>query len=127
MKRKAKVFIFFIVLGLIFTSIMSATAEQKLDINTASVEQLQTLPGIGSVIAQNIVNYRQTHGAFEKIEDIMKIKGIGQKKFEKIKDLITVKKEKTVNFKIAIINPFLPCLTFFLSRQNYVEHHIFKS
>jgi len=100
MKRIMKPFILFIILGFIFTTIRSVGAGQKLDINTASVKQLQTLPGIGPTIAQDIVKYRQTHGAFEKIEDIMRVKGIGKKKFERIKDLIMIEKKQKEGFKL---------------------------
>ncbi|MDL1957299.1 MAG: ComEA family DNA-binding protein [Candidatus Desulfofervidus auxilii] len=67
-------------------------AQQKIDINTATIEQLESLPGIGPVIAKRIIDYRKKYGPFKKIEDIMQIKGIGRKRFEKIKDLITIKK-----------------------------------
>jgi competence protein ComEA len=61
-----------------------------LNINTASLKQLESLPGIGPVIGQNIINYRSTHGPFETKEDIIGVNGIGIKKFETIKDLIDV-------------------------------------
>jgi comEA protein len=60
------------------------------NINTASSEELQTLPGIGPKTAEKIIQYRQANGPFEKIEDIMNVKGIAQGKFAKIKDKITV-------------------------------------
>ncbi|AUG57198.1 MAG TPA: competence protein ComEA [Ruminiclostridium sp.] len=62
----------------------------KININTASKEQLTTLPGIGPAIADNIVAFRKENGRFEKIEDIMKVSGIGDAKFKRLKDLITV-------------------------------------
>jgi competence protein ComEA len=61
-----------------------------LNINTASLKQLEDLPGIGPVIGGNIINYRSTHGPFEKKEDIINVNGIGTKKFEMIRDLIDV-------------------------------------
>ncbi len=62
----------------------------KLNINTASKADLEKLPGIGPAIAEKIVNYRQEHGAFKTIEDLKNVSGIGEKKFEMLKDLITV-------------------------------------
>lgn len=62
-----------------------------ININTASAEQLQTLPGIGAVIAQNIIEYRESHGAFSSIEEIQNVSRIGQKTFQKIKDKIIVR------------------------------------
>lgn len=61
------------------------------NINTASMEELTTLPGIGKVRAADIIEYRQTVGKFEKIEDIMKVKGIKTGIFSKINSLICVK------------------------------------
>ena len=66
------------------------TSTEKININTASVEELDKLPGIGPVIAQAIIDYRAQNGPFKKIEDINAVKGIGDALFEKIKDQITV-------------------------------------
>jgi comEA protein len=65
--------------------------EKKIDLNSASAYQLELLPGIGPVLSLRIINHRETKGKFQKIEDVMKVSGIGPKTFEKIKDLITVK------------------------------------
>jgi competence protein ComEA len=62
----------------------------KININTASVEKLDKLPGIGPAIASAIVDYRTQNGPFKTIEDINAVKGIGDALFEKIKDQITV-------------------------------------
>lgn len=62
------------------------------DINTASVQELETLPGIGEKRAREIIAYRETNGRFESIEDIKKISGIKEAVYTKIKDLITVGK-----------------------------------
>lgn len=61
-----------------------------IDLNEASVEQLAELPGIGEATAKRIVEYREQNGKFETTEEIMNVKGIGEKKYETLKDLITV-------------------------------------
>lgn len=61
-----------------------------ININTASKEELETLPGIGKVLSQRIIDYRRTNGYFKSIDEIKKVSGIGEKRFEAIKDLITV-------------------------------------
>jgi len=65
-------------------------AAEKINLNTATLEELMTLERIGPKYAQRIIDYRETYGPFEKIEDIMKVKGIGPKTFEANKDKITV-------------------------------------
>jgi comEA protein len=65
--------------------------KKKIDLNSASASQLELLPQIGPVLSQRIINYRETKGQFQKIEDLLKVPGIGPKTFEKIKDLITVR------------------------------------
>ncbi len=64
--------------------------EKSINLNTASREQLILLPGVGESTADKIIQYRKDYGSFKKIEDIMKIKGIGNKKFEKMKNFIIV-------------------------------------
>jgi competence protein ComEA len=66
------------------------SAGNKLDINTATADELEALPEIGEVMAARIVQYRAEHGRFEAIEDITEVNGIGPATFEAIKDLITV-------------------------------------
>lgn len=67
------------------------TSQKKLNINTATAQELDALPGIGEVIAQRIVDYRLEHGYFLAIEELMEVSGIGEKMFAEIKDLITVR------------------------------------
>ena len=67
------------------------TADDRLDLNTASAEELQTLPGIGAVIAQRIVDYRALCGRFLDPEQLLEVDGIGEAKYEKIRDLVTVR------------------------------------
>lgn len=64
--------------------------QQKVDLNTADEALLCTLPGIGESRAKSILAYRKEHGAFEKTEDIMKVSGIKEAAYEKIKDYVTV-------------------------------------
>jgi len=61
-----------------------------LNLNTATEEELVQLPGIGEELARRIAEYRALSGAFERVEDIMQVSGIGQGKFDAIKDRITV-------------------------------------
>lgn len=67
-----------------------STKNAKVNINTATQAQLETLSGIGPSTATKIIAYRQENGKFKKIEDIKNVSGIGDSKFEKIKDYITV-------------------------------------
>jgi len=62
----------------------------KININTASAAELDTLPGIGPTLAQRIIDYRTTNKHFRSIEDIKKVSGIGDRRYEQIKDLITI-------------------------------------
>ncbi len=65
-------------------------AAEKINLNTANFEELTRLKGIGPAYAQRIIDYREKHGPFERIEDLMKVKGIGPKTFNTNKDMITV-------------------------------------
>jgi comEA protein len=62
----------------------------KININTATVEQLQVLPGIGPALAKRILEHRAKVGKFNRIEEILNVKGMGEKKFLKIKDRLVV-------------------------------------
>jgi competence protein ComEA len=78
------------VLGLASAYAQSPVPKAKVNINTASVSELETLPRVGPKVAQRIIDFRTKNGGFKKIEEIMKVQGIGEKVYEDIKDLITV-------------------------------------
>ena len=63
---------------------------ETLDLNSASAEELEKLPGIGSKLAAAIVAYREEHGPFRSVEDLLQVPGIGEKRLEAIRDLVTV-------------------------------------
>ena len=71
-------------------AVADGQAAGLININTATSQQLQALSGVGPVTAQKIIDYRESSGGFKKIEDIMKVSGIGTKTFQKFKDKITV-------------------------------------
>ena len=85
---------------LLFSTLMMAmpwlwcpdvAAADKLDLNQATVEELDALPGVGPAIARRIVAFREKNGAFKRIEDLMNVRGIGEKTFLRLRDRITVK------------------------------------
>ena len=85
--------VFSILLGLFLSYLPALQAEsksnqEKININTASLTELQKLPQIGAKVAQRIIDYRKAHGKFKKAEEIMKVRGISEKTYKKIKDLI---------------------------------------
>lgn len=72
------------------SSNLANTTKEKVNINTATQTQLETLPGIGPSTAQKVINYRKENGKYKTIEDIKKVSGIGESKYNKIKELIKV-------------------------------------
>lgn len=67
-----------------------AQQEERINLNTADVDELMTLPGIGPVIAQRIVDFREEYGPFSAVEELLDVSGIGEKKLEAVKDLVYV-------------------------------------
>lgn len=68
----------------------SINNSSKININTATQDELDALPGIGKSIANKIIEYREYNGKFNSIDELKGVSGIGEKKFEKIKDLICI-------------------------------------
>ena len=72
----------------------AATADAPVDLNAATVDQLTTIPGIGRVTAERIVQWREQNGPFRRAEDLMKVKGIGDKSFDKLRPYVKVGKSR---------------------------------
>jgi competence protein ComEA len=66
-----------------------------INLNSATQAELEKLPGVGPAMAKQIIEYRQKNGGFKKIEELMNVKGIGEKSFLKLKALVTVAPAKT--------------------------------
>jgi len=75
----------------------SAPAMAPVNLNTASTAQLETLPGVGRAIAERIVEYREKNGGFKKVEDLMNVRGIGEKSFLNLKPLVTITAPKAAS------------------------------
>jgi len=79
-----------VVLSLAPAYAQAPASKVRININTAPASELENLPRIGPKVAQRIVDFRTKNGNFKKVEEIMKVQGIGEKVFEQIKELITV-------------------------------------
>ncbi len=69
---------------------VAASSAETVNLNSATAAQIATLPGIGLKTAELVVQYRQKNGPFKKIEEIMNVRGVGEKSFLRIKDRLTV-------------------------------------
>ena len=72
----------------------AAEENDPIDLNRATARELVQLPGVGEVIAKRIIDFREEHGPFKRVEDLTKVKGIGEKSLEKIRPYIRIGKGK---------------------------------
>lgn len=94
-KVNAQFSLLFLALCLVFPAFSAATKKPPLkpiNINSASSEELQQVPGIGPVTAEKILQMRKSYGAFKSVDDLLSIRGIGKKRLEKMRKYLTVSK-----------------------------------
>jgi competence ComEA-like helix-hairpin-helix protein len=84
----AAALLFFLAAGLVLAQ--KALPSQPINLNTATIAQLETLPGIGPNTAKSIVDFRNHSGPFQRVEDLLAIKGISKSKLEKLRPYVTV-------------------------------------
>lgn len=84
---------------------LAAPSAGQVNINTASVEELQLLPRVGPSLAQRIVDFRTENGPFSSTEELTRVKGIGEKSFESLQPYLTVKGETTLKEKVKLPRP----------------------
>ena len=95
MKKIVSCLVFWSFIMVLFSPVFAAVQQQPaekslININTADARQLEDLPRIGPKMAARILEYRKANGNFKRIQDLMKVKGVGPKIFEKLQSLITV-------------------------------------
>jgi competence protein ComEA len=89
-KYRLRIAAYLLTLSMALVLVSPGKGQEKINLNTAGDAELQQLPGIGSILSQRIIDYRQTNGPFRNPEEITRVFGVGAKKYEAIKDLITV-------------------------------------
>ena len=71
-----------------------AQSPEKIEVNSATVEQLQEVPGIGQTLAERIIEFRKEHGPFERVEDLLNVQGIGERTLERMRPYLEVETPK---------------------------------
>ena len=87
--------------GLFADDTADTASGKKVNINQASAKELANLPRIGAKVADRIVEYRQAHGSFAKVEDLMEVKGIGEKLFTTLKPYLSLSGPTTLSEKVS--------------------------
>jgi len=78
----------------VLLAVVPVSAQQSININTATVEQLVELKGVGEVIAQRIIDYRQEHNGFKSVDELAAVKGVGDKTLENLRPVLIVQEQK---------------------------------
>lgn len=81
-----------VIVSLLFLTGTKGEPTRKIDLNTATLCELDSLPGIGQSMAERILQFRRKNGPFKRVEDLMNVRGIGERKFLRIRDRIRVRK-----------------------------------
>ncbi len=89
------------VLSLFVVVTAAGAAAGKVNVNTADAEQLALLPRIGPAVAQRIIEFREQNGSFKSAEDLMLVRGIGEKTFELLEPYVAVSGETTLSDKVS--------------------------
>jgi len=95
----------FALLAVAATALPAAAAEGQVNVNQASAEQLALLPRVGPAIAQRIVEFREENGPFEQLEDLMLVRGIGEKTYDLIAPRATLSGDTTLTEKVRSPRP----------------------
>ncbi len=90
--QQVSTFLFALILsvGLLFPMSWAEATVNKIDINSATLEQLEAVKGVGQDIAHNILAYKKDHGAFKSFDDLGKVKGVGKVRLETLRETFTV-------------------------------------
>jgi competence ComEA-like helix-hairpin-helix protein len=111
MARRTPTLRFLLFLGLTFFPFAAGSfakkkpPEKPVNINTASSEELQTVPGIGPVTAEKILKMRKSYGAFKTVDDLLAIRGLGPKRLDKMRKYLTVGKVMAPKLGQSAANP----------------------
>ncbi len=100
--RFRRLILAFALLAFAVCALPAAAAEGKVNVNTAGAEDLALLPRVGPAVAQRILEYREENGKFESIEDLMLVRGIGEKTFELIAPYASLSGETTLTEKVRV-------------------------
>ena len=95
--RRTRLTALVLALAFVVAALPAVAAEAKsVNVNTATVEQLQLLPNVGPAVAARIVEHREKNGAFKATEDLMLVRGIGEKSFEKLRPYVATSGQTTL-------------------------------